>query len=425
MTTYKPRVIDEAIARRLRNKGAVLVEGAKWCGKTTTCEQHAASILYMSDPDRVRQNLQLADISPRSLLQGDTPRLIDEWQLAPKLWDAVRFEADHRDGFGHFLLTGSAVPAEMDEVRHTGTGRFAWLRMRPMSLYESGESSGAVSLGALFAAPQEPLFAETKTTLEQIAFLICRGGWPQATFLEGADALAQAFDYLDAVVKSDISRVDGVTRNENRARLLMRSLARHQGTQAPNTTICEDISVCDDGEISKDTVVSYTNALKKIFVIEDCPAWNPKLRSKTAIRTSDTRYFVDPSIASAALGIGPGDLLNDLETCGLFFETLCIRDLRVYAEFLEGGVSHFRTKEGLECDAVVHLRNGCYGLVEVKLGGDKLIEEGARTLKAVAGQIDTQKMKEPSFLMVLTGASPYAYRREDGVYVVPVTTLKQ
>ena len=323
------------------------------------------------------------------------------------------------------MLTGYAVPAKMDEVRHTGTGRFAGLRMRPMSLYESGESSGSVSLGALFSAAEEPVFAETKTSLEQIAFLICRGGWPQATFLEGADALAQAFDYLNAVVKSDISRVDGVTRNENRARLLMRSLARHQGTQAPNTTICEDISVCDDGEISKDTVVSYTNALKKIFVIEDCPAWNPKLRSKTAIRTSDTRYFVDPSIASAALGIGPGDLLNDLETCGLFFETLCIRDLRVYAEALDGGVSHFRTKEGLECDAVVHLRNGCYGLVEVKLGGDKLIEEGARTLKAVAGQIDTQKMKEPSFLMVLTGASPYAYRREDGVYVVPVTTLKQ
>ena len=425
MGDYKSRVIDAAISRRLKNKGAILVEGAKWCGKTTTCEQHAASILYMSDPDRIRQNLQLADISPRLLLQGDTPRLIDEWQLAPKLWDAVRFEADHRDGFGHFLLTGSAVPAEMDEVRHTGTGRFAWLRMRPMSLYESGESSGAVSLGALFSSPQEPLFAETKTTLEQIAFLICRGGWPQATFLEGEDALAQAFDYLDAVVKSDISRVDGVIRNESRARLLIRSLARHQGTQAPNTTICEDISVSGDGDLSKDTVVSYTSALKKIFVVEDCPAWSPNLRSRTAIRTSDTRYFVDPSIASAALGVGPGDLLNDLETCGLFFETLCIRDLRVYAEALDSGVSHFRTKDGLECDAVVHLRNGCYGLVEVKLGGDKLIEEGARTLKAVAGQIDTQKMKEPSFLMVLTGVSPYAYRRKDGVYVVPVTSLKQ
>ena len=225
-------------------------------------------------------------------------------------------------------------------------------------------------------------------------------------------------------MKSDISRVDGVSRNETRARLLMRSLARHQGTQAPNTTICEDINVSDDMELSKDTVVSYTNALKKIFVIEDCPAWSPNLRSKTAIRTSDTRYFVDPSIATAALGIGPGDLLNDLETCGLFFETLCIRDLRVYAEALDGSVYHFRTKEGLECDAVIHLRNGSYGLVEVKLGGDRLIEEGAHTLKTVADKIDTTKMKEPSFLMVLTGTSPYAYQREDGVYVVPITALK-
>ena len=422
MGDYKPRVIDEAITRRLRSKGAILVEGAKWCGKTTTCEQHAASILYMSDPDRVKQNLQLADISPRSLLRGESPRLIDEWQIAPKLWDAVRFEADHREGFGHFLLTGSAVPAEMEQVYHTGTGRFAWIKMRPMSLYESGDSTGEVSLKTLFASDDEPAFAENKMSLEKIAFLICRGGWPQATFLEGEDALLQSFDYLDAVVKSDISRVDGVSRNENRARLLMRSLARHQGTQAPNTTICEDVS--EDTEFSKDTVVSYTNALKKIFVIEDCPAWSPNLRSKTAIRTSDTRYFVDPSIATAALGVGPGDLMNDLETCGLLFETLCIRDLRVYAEALDGSIYHFRTKDGLECDAVLHLRNGSYGLIEIKLGGDKLIEEGASTLKAVADKIDTAKMKAPSFLMVLTGTSPYAYRRPDGVFVVPIGCLK-
>ena len=424
MGNYKHRVIDEAITRRLRSKGAILVEGAKWCGKTTTCEQHAASILYMSDPDRVKQNLQLADISPRLLLQGETPRLIDEWQMAPKLWDAVRFEADHRDGFGHFLLTGSAVPAEMEQVHHTGTGRFAWIKMRPMSLYESGESSGAVSLKALFDSDAEPVFAESRMSLEKIAFLICRGGWPQATFLEGEDALLQSFDYLDAVVKSDINRVDGVSRSESRARLLMRSLARHQGTQAPNTTICKDIDVGEDVELSKDTVVSYTNALKKIFVIEDCPAWSPNLRSKTAIRTSDTRYFVDPSIATAALGVGPGDLLNDLETFGLLFETLCIRDLRVYTEALDGGVYHFRTKDGLECDAVIHLRNGSYGLIEIKLGGDKLIEEGAHTLKTVADKIDTTKMKAPSFLMVLTATSPYAYRREDGVYVVPIGCLK-
>lgn len=424
MSDYKSRVVDKAIENRLRSKGAILVEGAKWCGKTTTCEQHASSILYMSDPDRVQQNLQLADISPRSLLNGESPRLIDEWQIAPKLWDAVRFEVDHRDGFGHFLLTGSAVPAEMDKIHHTGTGRFAWIKMRPMSLYESGESLGEISLKELFSAKDEPIFSENKSTLDDIAFLTCRGGWPQATFLKGDDALVQAYDYLDAVVKSDINRVDGISRNELRARLLMRSLARHQGTQAPNTTICADINISDEAELSKDTVVSYTNALKKIFVIEDCPAWSPNLRSKTAIRTSDTRYFVDPSIAAAALGVGPGDLLNDLNTFGLFFETLCIRDLRIYTEALDGNVYHFRTKEGLECDAVIHLRNGNYGLAEIKLGGDKLIEEGASNLKTVANKIDTNRMKAPSFMMVLTGTSPYAYRRPDGVYVVPIGCLK-
>ncbi|MBQ9816100.1 MAG: ATP-binding protein [Proteobacteria bacterium] len=424
VSMYRPRVIDATITNRLKNKGAILVEGAKWCGKTTTCEQHAASILYMSDPDRIKHHLQLAEISPRSLLLGETPRLIDEWQIAPKLWDAVRFETDHREGFGHFLLTGSSVPAEMWDVHHTGTGRFAWLRMRPMSLYESEESTGEVSLGTLFQPDDTPVFAENHATLQDIAFLICRGGWPQATFLQGEDALVQSFDYLDAVVKSDICRVDGVSRNETRARLLMRSLARHQGTQASNATIGEDIHINEDKELSRDTVASYTNALKKIFVIEDCPAWSPNLRSKTAIRTSDTRFFVDPSIATAALGIGPGDLMNDLETFGLFFETLCIRDLRVYAEALGGNVYHFRTKDDLECDAVIHLRDGSYGLIEVKLGGDKLIEEGARMLKTIANKIDTSKMKSPSFMMILTATAPYAYKRADGVYVVPVTTLK-
>ena len=268
------------------------------------------------------------------------------------------------------------------------------------------------------------IFSENKATLEDIAFLTCRGGWSQSTFLKGKDALLQAYDYLDAVVKSDISRVDGISRNEFRSRLSMRSLARQQGTQAPNTTICADINISDEAELSKDTVVSYTNALKKIFVIEDCPAWSPNLRSKTAIRTSDTRYFVDPSIAAAALGVGPGDLLNDMNTFGLFFENLCIRDLRVYTEALDGSVYHFHTKEGLECDAVIHLRNGNYGLAEIKLGGDKLIEEGANTLKTVASKIDTSRMKAPSFMMVLTGTSPYAYRRPDGVYVVPISCLK-
>lgn len=424
MQDYKPRVADELISRRLRNKGAILVEGAKWCGKTTTCEQQAHSILYLSDPDQATQYMQLADISPRVLLRGESPRLIDEWQMAPKLWDAVRFEVDHRPGFGHFLLTGSAVPASIDEIHHSGTGRFAWVKMRPMSLYESGESTGEISIGSLFKEETEELFGENHLNLEDITYLICRGGWPQATYLSGGDALAQSFDYYDAVVRSDISRVDGVARNEERAKLLMRSYARNQGSQVPYTSICEDIKANDDVDLSKDTVVSYTNALKKIFVIEDSPAWSPNLRSQTAIRTSDTRYFVDPSIATAALGIGPGDLLNDLNTCGLLFETMCIRDLRVYADVHDGSIYHFRTKNGLECDAVMHLRNGSYGLIEIKLGGDKLIEEGAHHLKAIAENIDVERMKAPSFLMVLTGTGTYAYKREDGVMIVPIGCLR-
>ena len=423
--TYKRRILDDVIGRRLHNKGAILLEGAKWCGKTTTCEHHAASILYMSDPDRVRQHLQLAEISPKSLLSGETPRLIDEWQIAPKLWDAIRFEVDHRSGFGHFLLTGSSVPADTSEIQHSGTGRFAWLKMRPMSLYESGESTGSVSLSTLFAESSSQIFAENKLTLEDIAFLICRGGWPQATKLSGDDALVQSYDYVDAVAREDINRSDGIQRDEGRVRLLLRSYARHQGSAASYSTIRDDIKANDSMSLSEDTIMSYIKALKRIFVIEDCEAWSPNLRSKTAIRTSDTRYFVDPSIATASLGVGPGDLINDLNTCGLLFETMCMRDLRVFADSLQGEIRHFRTKEGLECDAVIHLRNGSYGLIEIKLGGEHLIEEGVNTLKAVRDKIDTSKMKTPSFLMVLTGSSPFAYRREDGVYIVPIGCLKQ
>ena len=417
MKAYKPRVIDEVIARRLRNKGAILVEGVRGCGKTTTCEQHAGTTVYLDDPNRGKFNLLMAELNPRRLLHGNAPRLLDEWQLAPRLWDAIRFEVDHRDGFGHFLLTGSAVP-DPEQIHHTGTGRFAWLRMRPMSLYESGESSGAVSLSALFFSDTEPVFAENKATLEDIAFLICRGGWPEATFLEGNDALFQAYDPFENLVASDISRVDGVSRSESRTKLLLHSLARHQGTQAPDAVICSDT------KLSKDTVLSYTDALKGLFVIEDCPAWMPYLRSKTPICSSDTRYFADPSTANMALGLFPGDLLNDPETCESLFKTLCIRDLRIYTEALYGSVYHFQSKDGLACDAVLQLRLGCYGLIEITLGGDQHIEECAQLLKTVADKIDTTKMKAPSFLMVLTGTSPYAYRREDGVYVVPIATLK-
>ncbi len=423
MKEYKKRIADSILQRKLEGKGAVLIEGPKWCGKTTTAEQIAKSFLYMNDPKNKNQNVTMSEIDPQRLLKGAVPRLIDEWQIAPKLWDAVRYEVDHRGELGQFILTGSAVPPDTKEITHSGTGRFSWLTMRPMSLYESGESTGEVSLTDLFFSPSS-VSGFTRMDLDRLAFTVCRGGWPQAIGLRDEIALDQAIDYYDGVVHSDINRADNVQKNPERVKRLMRSLARNQGTQTPNTVIGEDIRVNDEESLNEETVSAYIGALKKIFVVEDMPAWNPNLRSKTAIRTSDTRYFVDSSIAAAALGIGPDDLIADLKTFGLLFETMAVRDLRVYADSLNGEVYHFRDKDGLECDAVIHLRNGSYGLVEIKLGGDKLIEEGVGTLRTLKNKIDTSKMKEPSFLMVLTGTGDFAYRRPDGVYVVPIGTLK-
>lgn len=420
---YKHRIADGILEKKLRSKGAVLIEGPKWCGKTTTAEQQARSILYMDNPASFESNLQMAEIDPGILLEGDTPRLVDEWQLAPKLWDTMRFEVDHRHQVGQFILTGSAVPSDEESMKHSGTGRFSWLTMRPMSLYESGESNGKVSLSHLFES-RENIVATNSLRIDDIAFLICRGGWPFACSLQGDAALAQAFDYVDAVIKKDVSRVDGTNRNITTTRLLMRSYARNQGSQATIGTIVADMMTNDENEIGIKTAGSYLDALQKIFVIEDSEAWNPNLRSKTAIRTANTRYFIDPSIGTAVLGLGPKDLINDLNTMGLFFETLCVRDLRIFADALDGQVFHYRDKSGLECDAVIHLRNGRYGLVEIKLGGDRLINEGASNLLALVDKINTDKMKEPSFLMVLTGTGDFAYRRKDGVYVVPIGCLK-
>jgi len=426
MNNYKKRVADRLLAKKLKSAGAVLIEGPKWCGKTTTAEQIAASILYMDEPEKKEQNLRMAEIKPSVLLTGEAPRLIDEWQIAPTLWDSIRFSIDHGDGEGRFILTGSSVPADLSKAEYSGTGRYARIKMRPMSLFESGESNGEVSIKSFFYEnPGESLVAVNKLDIEDIAYLVCRGGWPRAVLQEVKDvALDQALNYYESVVKSDISRADGVNRNEQRARLLMRSYARNQGTQVSNGALKADMDANDSSTLDEDTVLSYVNALKRIFVVEDLPAWNPNLRSKTVVRTSDTRYFVDQSIAVAALGIYPKDLINDLDTFGLMFETMCIRDLRVYTDALGGQLYHYRDKNGLECDAVIHLNNGDYGLVEIKLGGDALIDHGAETLKKLAGKIDTTRIHEPSFLMVLTGTDSYAYQRKDGVYVVPVGCLR-
>lgn len=402
-------------------KGAVLVEGAKWCGKTTTCERYAKSVVYMQDPRTKSQNLRLAEIAPLELLQGETPRLIDEWQIAPQLWDAVRFEVDHRDEFGQFLLTGSAVPPDTDEISHTGTGRIARMKMRPMSLYESRDSSGGVSLGALFKGDKLPV-AQSECDMERIAFLLCRGGWPRAVDLEGEVALLQARDYFDGVVNSDVSRVDETRRDPRVARAVLRSYARMSASQGKVTEILADVNA-QGVKASEKTLRDYIKALEQIFVLEDLLAWNPNLRSKTAVRTAPTRHFVDPSIAAAALALGPGDLIADLNTFGLLFETMCLRDLRVYADALDGEVYHYRDKSGLEADAVLHLRDGSYGLIEVKLGGDTLIEEGAKSLVKLRDKIDASTMGKPSFLMVLTATGEYSYHREDGVLVVPLAVL--
>lgn len=420
---YKKRIIDETIKKKLKAKGAVLVEGPKWCGKTTSCEQISKSKLYMSDPSQKNQNILLAQMNPELLLDGETPRLIDEWQIAPKLWDAIRFEVDHRNDEGQFLLTGSTTPVNKSDIDHSGTGRFSWVTMRPMSLYESGESNGSISLNDLFKK-KDNIKGINNLTLNDIAFLTCRGGWPRATFMENDIALEQAFDYFDSIIKNDISSADGIIKDSERVKRLMKSYARNQGTQASIAVLKEDMQNNDINSLNEDTIYSYINALKKIFVIEEVPAWNPNLRSKTAIRSSDTRYFVDPSIATAALGIGPNDLINDLHTFGLIFETLCIRDLKVYAESLNGNVYHYRDANNLECDAVIHLRNGDYGLIEIKLGGDELINEGIKSLLELKEKIDTTKMKKPSFLMVLTAIGKYAYKNENNVYIVPIGTLK-
>lgn len=412
------------LSRRLKGIGAVLIQGPKWCGKTTTAEQQAKSVVYMDDPEYMEQNVELARLSPKKLLAGATPRLIDEWQLAPQLWDAARFEVDHRDEEGQFIFTGSAVPADTDKIHHSGTGRFAWLTMRTMSLYESGESTGEVSLNDLFSKPDVDVFGTNSLNIDAIAWLICRGGWPRATTINKEVALDMAYRYYEAVVNNDVSRVDNVKRDAERTKRILRSIARNQCSQIPVSTICADIENNDSIAANRLTIASYIEALKKIFVLEDSLAWNPNLRSKTAIRSSETRYFSDPSIGVAALGVGPNDLINDLSTMGLFFESMCVRDLRVYADALDGAVYHYRDGNGLECDAVLHLRNGSYGLIEIKLGGEKNIEEGARNLKLLASKIDTTKMKAPSFLMILTGTTKYAIRREDGVYVVPVGCLK-
>ena len=418
---YLKRIADRVLQERLAASGAVLIEGPKWCGKTTTALENSKSHLFMQDPDKAISYLKAADTKPSLLLKGDTPRLLDEWQTAPVLWDAVRFMVDQRGKSGQFILTGSAVPKD-NVVQHTGTGRISRLLMRPMSLYESMESNGSVSLKALFDGETE-IDNFSTLTIEQIAFAIVRGGWPASIGESEKIALRHAIDYVEAIINADVSRVDGIEKNPVRVRALLRSLSRNISTLATIRTIHDDIAMGDaDESISEKTISQYLGALDRIFVTENLPAWNPALRSKTAIRTSPKRQFVDPSIAAAVMRLTPSRLLEDFNYFGFLFESLCDRDLRIYAEAIDGQVFHYRDGSGLEADAVIALNDGRWAAVEVKLGS-KEIEDAAVHLLELKNKVNTEKMREPSFLMILTGTE-IAYRREDGVYVVPLGCLK-
>ena len=423
MAEYKLRVADRILERKVLGKGAVLIEGPKWCDKTTTAKQLAKSVLDLGDASVLKQSTQMIEISPKTLLEGATPRLIDEWQALPPIWNSIRSGVDKRGEPSQFILTGSSVLPDADETIHSGTGRFAHIMMRPMSLYESGESKGSISLKDLFEG-KAPDIQQNELELDDIAYLTCRGGWPWATLIPKDIALDQAFDYVDSVTKRDIQRVDKVKRSPERARLLLRSYARNISQQVSYATIRKDMLSNDASTLDEDTVADYIKALKKLFVIEDLAAWNPNIRSKAAIRTSDTRHFVDPSIGTAILGLGPKDLINDLESFGLFFEDLVVRDLRVYAEALDGQLYHYRDSNGLECDTVLHRRDGSYALLEVKLGGEEHINNGAASMIGLSNNIDTDKMPLPTFMAVIVGVGKYAYQRKDGVYVIPIGCLK-
>ena len=425
---YLPRIVDSELDLRLRAVGATVIVGPKWCGKTTTAKQKAKSILEMQDPDMQDGYLKLAATKPSMLLEGANPRLIDEWQLAPVLWDAVRVSVDRRKEKGLYLLTGSVVVDE-DKIKHTGIGRISRLEMDTMSLFETDESSGEVSLKKLFADPAAPIDGtKGKLTVEELIFAVCRGGWPSSLEAVGDDAkLFVATDYFNNVVDVDISRVDDVARDPVLAAQLLRSYARNISTLATKASIRKD--VLSVREVSLPTVDSYLSALRRLFVIHDVEAWCPTIRSATDIRASHKRGFSDPSIAVAAMGVGPEYFRTDFKTFGFLFESLVMRDLRVYSRALGGRISYYRDRYGLEADAVLHLKDGRYALIEVKLGSNE-IEEGAGHLKEIKRLVaeynksETQcPLRLPDLLMVITGGK-YAYTRDDGVVICPISALR-
>ena len=421
MKKYYPRIADKILEEALESAGAVLIEGPKWSGKTWTAAKKSKSILYMQDPDTRESNIQAASVKPSLLLKGENPRLIDEWQVAPVLWDSVRHEVDMRGEEGQFILTGSATPIIDKQISHTGTGRFSRIKMRPMSLFESNESTGEISLKELFEKYNN-IGLTSNIEIEGIAKAIVRGGWPASVTSKPESASKRAQDYVNSIVQFDVSRVDGIEKNPNKMFALLRSLSRNISTEANYSVLIKDMEGGENESISRPTIQSYLNVLQRLFVVEDLEAWNPSIRSATPLRVSPKRQFVDPSIATATLGITQEHLLLDFNTFGYLFESLCIRDLRIYAEALGGKVSHYRDKSGLECDVVVVLRDGRWGAVEIKLGSNEF-DKAAKNLRKLSEVIDYKKMNKPSFLMILTGTK-FGYKRDDGVLIVPIGCLK-
>lgn len=423
MVKYLKRIIDDDLDKYLEMIGAILIIGPKWCGKTTTAERHAKSVLKLQDKDQYQTNMMWADIEPSRLLRGDKPRLIDEWQIAPVLWDSVRTSVDETDGYGLYILTGSTVVNE-DGKRHTGTGRIHRLLMRTMSLYESGESNGQISIMDLFDNPEMNINEyESELTMDELIFAACRGGWPESLNQKTREGkLFVAYSYLDNICNTDASAVDGVKRDSDRVRLLLRSIARNNSTLAKDQTIIDDMKA-NFMDISRPTYYSYVDALKRLFVLEDQRGWSPNIKSKSAIRSGNKKVFIDPSIAVAALHANPESMEKDLKTFGFVFENLCIRDLNVYTSSHGGKVSYYHDKSKLEIDCVVHLKDGRYALIECKLGSER-IEDGAKNLLKINELIEkNDKLENPTFLAVLTGGK-YAYTRPDGVKVIPIGCLK-
>lgn len=422
MKQYYPRIIDELLKKKLRTSGAVLLKGPKWCGKSTSASRIAKSIIFMQDPSTREQNIALAKASPKVFLDKETPLLIDEWQTIPFIWDAIRFEIDQRNAFNQFILTGSSSPIETSKITHSGLGRITTLVMRPMSLYESKDSSGEYSIKDLFNGVY-PSGAISKHDILDYAYLACRGGFPTVLELEKEDSLEISKNYLDSLVNQDFILNIKQDRDIQKFKLTLRSYARNIGTSCPLTTILKDVSSNNNLSISDTTIYSYLKYLNDIYILDELNAWSPLLRSKVAIRTSPTHYFVDPSIATAALDITPFDLINDLKTFGFIFESMVIRDLKIYAETNGASLYHYRDKNDFEVDAIIHFNNGKWAAIEVKLFDGEAIEKACKNLLKFKNNIISQKMKEPSFLMVITGTKN-AYRREDGVFVVPIDCLK-